>query len=94
MAAVPDVTGAAVAPVVGPRFAFSPEQRGPMPTPDIMVVGQAWGPAVLPDAVVQISPTQVGYQDLFSTLGPDGQPARGMVLGTYAPTVGAMMRRQ
>lgn len=91
-AAVPDVTGVHV--VAGPRFAFSPAVRGPMPTPDLMVKGAAWGPAMLPDRVTLISPTQVGYADLFSTLGPDGLPARGMYTGTYAPTVGAMPARQ
>jgi hypothetical protein len=57
-----------------------------------MVVGQPWGPTVLPDQLITIAPGQIGYADLYSTLGPDGQPARAMNIGTYGQTVGATPR--
>lgn len=85
----PDVTGARF--ITGGHRAV--QQQGPMSTPDLTVVGNPWGPQVLPDSVTQILPGQVGYADLFSTLGPDGQPARGMNIGTYPPPTGALPAR-
>lgn len=88
--APPDVTGQRR--IYGPRFAVGVDAKPAPPNPDLTIVAQPWGPTILPDQITTISPGQVGYQDLFSSLGPDGQPARGQYRGTFPPVVGTMPR--
>jgi hypothetical protein len=70
------------------------QAQGPMPAPltAVAVVGTNWGPSQLPSHLVTVNPAYVGYQDLFTTLGPTGAPVAATVPGTFGHTTGALLK--
>lgn len=51
--------------------------------PDLRVVGTANGPTTAPDSVVRQVGGLITYEDLYTTLGPDGRPALAVLPGTF-----------
>lgn len=89
MPAVPDVTGQALTYSDARYTTFA----APPPSTDLTLIGQAWAPDQLPDQLITVGTSAVGYQDLWSSLDPaTGQPARVRYGGTYPVTTGAMRR--
>lgn len=84
--AVPDHTGNASS-VNESWFTTRRAVAPPAERKNLAVVGSVWGPQILPDHLVTITPTAVGYERLWSDLDPAGMPARAMAPGTYFPPV-------
>lgn len=71
---------------------FTGYQYPAVADPNIVEVGTNWGPSHLPDQMITLTPGQIRYQDLFSSLGPNGEPARTIYPGSFGHTTGAMGR--
>ena len=93
---VPDHTGQQNYNGYGPGemyFSAPRAVRGPMPTPNLSVVADGYiAPHSLPDQMIEITAQGAQYTDLFTTLTPEGIPARGYYPGTFATTTGAMLK--
>lgn len=74
-------------------FSMPISLRGPMPTPNLQVVANGYvTPQQLPDQMIQVTEQGAQYTDLFTTLTPEGIPAKGYYPGTFALTTGAMLK--
>lgn len=60
-----------------PRFTRAPGG------PDLRVVGTNNAPTMAPDSVVRQTGGLITYEDLYTTLGPDGKPALAVLPGTF-----------
>lgn len=61
----------------GPRFVSHP-----VPT-SMEVVGTADSVERLPDGLIEVRGGMITYEDLYTGLGPDGQPSTSRIPGTF-----------
>ena len=64
-------------PVKGPRFIT------PAGSASMELVGTAGGVDHIPDGVIEVRGGMITYEDLFTGMGPDGQPASHRIPGTF-----------
>lgn len=73
----------------GPRFTRPAPAGFPLE-----LVGTAGGVDHIPDGVITVKGGMITYEDLFTGLGPDGQPASHRIPGTFGShTTRARMER-